>query len=183
MAGTNGSAPTLRAGLIGLGMMGRHHARVLRSLDGVELVAVADPLGDPHKVAGGLDLHRSVEEILAVGLDYCVVAVPTAYHEEIGLALAEAGVHALIEKPLAPDGEGARRLAETFESPRAGRRCRAHRAVQPGAAARCGAGSSRASSATSTRSSRGGRARSRPASPTSASSRTSPRTTSTSPPG
>ena len=95
-------------------MMGRHHARVLRSLDGVELVAVADPLGDPHKVAGGLDLHRSVEEILAVGLDYCVVAVPTAYHEEIGLALAEAGVHALIEKPLAPDGEGARRLAETF---------------------------------------------------------------------
>ena len=114
MAGTNGSAPTLRAGLIGLGMMGRHHARVLRSLDGVELVAVADPLGDPHKVAGGLDLHRSVEEILAVGLDYCVVAVPTAYHEEIGLALAEAGVHALIEKPLAPDGEGARRLAETF---------------------------------------------------------------------
>ena len=38
----------LRAGLIGLGMMGRNHARVLSSLDGVELVAVADPLGDPH---------------------------------------------------------------------------------------------------------------------------------------
>ena len=37
----------LRAGLIGLGMMGRHHARVLASLDGVELVAVADPGGDP----------------------------------------------------------------------------------------------------------------------------------------
>ncbi len=33
----------LRAGLIGLGMMGRHHARVLGSLDGVDLVAVADP--------------------------------------------------------------------------------------------------------------------------------------------
>ena len=36
------STKTLRAGLIGLGMMGRHHARNLRSLDGVELVAVAD---------------------------------------------------------------------------------------------------------------------------------------------
>jgi UDP-N-acetylglucosamine 3-dehydrogenase len=104
----------LRAGLIGLGMMGRHHARVLRSLDGVELVAVADPVGDPHKVAGGLDLHRSVEDLVKVGLDYCVVAVPTAYHEQVGLALAETGVHALVEKPLAPDGDGARRLAETF---------------------------------------------------------------------
>ena len=38
----------LRAGLIGLGMMGRQHARVLGSLDCVELVAVADPGGDPH---------------------------------------------------------------------------------------------------------------------------------------
>lgn len=35
----------LRAGLIGLGMMGRHHARVLGSLEGVDLVAVADPGG------------------------------------------------------------------------------------------------------------------------------------------
>ena len=49
---------TLRAGLIGLGMMGRHHARVLGSLDGVELVAVADPAGDPHGVAGGRPVRR-----------------------------------------------------------------------------------------------------------------------------
>ena len=42
----------LRAGLVGLGMMGRHHARVLGSLDGVELVGVCDPMGDPHGVAG-----------------------------------------------------------------------------------------------------------------------------------
>ena len=40
----------LRAGLIGLGMMGRHHARVLGALDGVDLVAVADPAGDPFHV-------------------------------------------------------------------------------------------------------------------------------------
>jgi predicted dehydrogenase len=107
-------AARLRAGLLGLGMMGRHHARVLRSLDGVDLVAVADPGGDAHRVAAGLELHRSLEDLVRVGLDYCVVAVPTAYHEEVGLTLAEAGVHALIEKPLAPDGEGARRLAETY---------------------------------------------------------------------
>jgi predicted dehydrogenase len=105
----------LRAGLIGLGMMGRHHARVLRSLDGVELVAVADPTGDPHGVAGGLQVHRSVQEILSAGIDYCVAAVPTAFHEEVGLALAEAGVHTMIEKPLAQDTPAAARLAEAFE--------------------------------------------------------------------
>ena len=106
----------LRAGLIGLGMMGRHHARVLASLDGVDLVGVADAGGDPHGVAGGRQLVESIEELIALGLDYCMVAVPTIYHEQIGLALAEAGVHAMIEKPLAQDTPSARRLAEAFAS-------------------------------------------------------------------
>ncbi|MBN1173366.1 MAG: Gfo/Idh/MocA family oxidoreductase [Micromonosporaceae bacterium] len=106
----------LRAGLIGLGMMGRHHARVLTALDGVELVGVADVDGDPHGVARGCPLVRSVEQLIALGLDYCVVAVPTLLHEEIGVALAEAGVHALIEKPLAQDTAAARRLAEAFSA-------------------------------------------------------------------
>ena len=106
----------LRAGLIGLGMMGRHHARVLSSLDGVDLVAVADPGGDPHSVAGGLPVLASVEELIAQGVDYCMVAVPTAYHEAVGLALAAAGVHALIEKPLAQDTPAAERITEAFEA-------------------------------------------------------------------
>lgn len=109
------SAP-LRAGLIGLGMMGRHHARVLSSLPGVELVAVADPAGDQHGVAGGRQVLGSVAEVLAAGVDYCMVAVPTAYHLEIGLALAEAGVHALIEKPLAADVASSGQLVEAFAS-------------------------------------------------------------------
>ncbi|MBD4604616.1 gfo/Idh/MocA family oxidoreductase, partial [Xanthomonas citri pv. citri] len=49
----------LRTGLIGLGMMGRHHARVMRSIEGTELVAVADAMGDPHGVAGDLPLYDS----------------------------------------------------------------------------------------------------------------------------
>ena len=105
----------LRAGLIGLGMMGRHHARVLRSLDGVELVAVADPAGDPHGVAGGLPLLSSVEELIGAGIDYCMVAVPTIYHEPVGTALAAAGVHAMLEKPLAQDGPASAWLVEAFE--------------------------------------------------------------------
>jgi predicted dehydrogenase len=106
----------LRAGLIGLGMMGRHHARVLGSLEGVDLVAVADAGGDPHGVAAGRPLLAEVHQLIDQGLDYCMVAVPTALHEEIGLALAEAGVHALIEKPLAHDTPSAERLAAAFEA-------------------------------------------------------------------
>jgi len=104
----------LRAGLIGLGMMGRHHARVLGGLSGVDLVAVADPGGDKHGVAGGLAVLDSVEELIAVGVDYCMVAVPTVYHEPVGLALAEAGIHAMIEKPLAQNTPSARKLADAF---------------------------------------------------------------------
>jgi UDP-N-acetylglucosamine 3-dehydrogenase len=106
----------LRAGLIGLGMMGRHHARVLGSLEGVDLVAVADPGGDVHGVSGGRPVLGSVEELIELGIDYCMVAVPTVHHEQVGLALAEAGVHAIIEKPLAQDTPSARKLADAFDA-------------------------------------------------------------------
>jgi len=97
-------------------MMGRHHARVLSSLEGVDLVGVADPGGDPHGSAIGQNILSSVEELIACRIDYCLVAVPTIYHEEIGMALADAGIHALVEKPLAPDTESATRLAVAFEA-------------------------------------------------------------------
>jgi UDP-N-acetylglucosamine 3-dehydrogenase len=104
----------LRAGLIGLGMMGRHHARTLSDLPGVQLVAAADPGGDPHRALHGTPLVASVEQLLAYRPDYCVVAVPTAEHARIGFTLAAAGVHALIEKPLAPDLPTAQALTEAF---------------------------------------------------------------------
>jgi predicted dehydrogenase len=105
----------LRAGLIGLGAMGRNHARVLNSLDGVELVAVQDPA--PGATGPfGVPVIADFEQFLALGLDYAVIACPTGLHEEIGLRLAAAGVHALIEKPLAPSVDAARRLVEAFEA-------------------------------------------------------------------
>ncbi|MCB2413626.1 Gfo/Idh/MocA family oxidoreductase [Demequina sp. TTPB684] len=106
----------LRAGLIGLGSMGRHHARVLRALEGVDLVGVADGMGDAHGVAGGLEVAPDIETLLKAGLDYVVVAVPTIYHEPVALAVAEAGVHALVEKPLGHDTASAERIATAFES-------------------------------------------------------------------
>jgi len=106
----------LRMAVVGLGMMGRNHVRVLRSLDDVELVGVADADGDRFAAADGLPIHQDLDGLLEMDVDACVVAVPTAEHESIGLRLADAGVHALIEKPLAHDVTAARRLAEAFES-------------------------------------------------------------------
>lgn len=105
----------LRAGLIGLGAMGRNHGRVLSNLDGVELVGVVDPAGD---VTGALraPVVPELGDLLAMGIDYAVVACPTALHERIGLELAANGVCALIEKPLAQSVEAATRLVEAFES-------------------------------------------------------------------
>ena len=107
---------SIRYGLIGLGMMGRHHARVIRELEGAELVALADPMGDPHNVAGSTPIFDSVDGLISAGIDAAVVAVPTRFHEEVGLKLAEAGVHALIEKPVAHSVEAATTLVEAFES-------------------------------------------------------------------
>jgi predicted dehydrogenase len=105
---------TLRAGLIGLGLMGRNHARVLQSLPNVKLVAAVDPLGRPLHTSMRVDVLRSVGELLGRGIDFCVVAAPTSTHQAIGLELAEAGVPTLIEKPLAHDGKAAQAIVEAF---------------------------------------------------------------------
>ncbi|MEV5831066.1 Gfo/Idh/MocA family oxidoreductase [Spirillospora sp. NPDC052242] len=104
----------LRAGLVGLGVMGRNHARVLGSMDGVELAGIVDPRGGA--APNGVPLLDSLDGLLELGVDYAVVACPTALHEEVGLRLAEAGVAALIEKPLADSVEAAGRLVAAFES-------------------------------------------------------------------
>ena len=105
----------LRAGIVGLGTMGRHHLRVLSDLPGVELVGVTDPDPRTRRAARAVPAMASLDEMLALGIDMCVVAAPTLTHAEIGLRLADAGVHTLVEKPLAADPVAARLLARTFD--------------------------------------------------------------------
>lgn len=108
--------PKLRAGLIGAGMMGRNHARVLSGLEGVDLVGIVDPNGDLHNVATGRPVFESVDQLIDYGIDYAMVAVPTSLHLEVGTQLAEAGCHAIIEKPLAESVEKAEKLAALFQT-------------------------------------------------------------------
>tara|TARA_B100001741_G_scaffold309405_1_gene307033 strand:+ start:147 stop:1130 length:984 start_codon:yes stop_codon:yes gene_type:complete len=105
----------LRAGLIGLGMMGKNHARVMSSTDNVTLVGIADPAGDS---TGNIDeslIVSSVEKLIDRKIDLAVVACPTSDHEQVALQLCEAGVHTLVEKPLAIDSDAAKRIAAAFD--------------------------------------------------------------------
>ncbi len=109
-------AGTLRAGVIGLGAMGRNHARVLSQLEGVDLVVAADPRRDADPGVPGLDVVPSLDGVLGRGIDMCVVAAPTTEHENLGVRLAAARVPTLIEKPLAPDVDTAIRIAAAFDA-------------------------------------------------------------------
>jgi UDP-N-acetylglucosamine 3-dehydrogenase len=92
-----------RGAVIGLGMIGRHHARIMQASPRVEFAGAVDPGGDRHGV-----LHDpatrvdSVAELLHRGpLDFAVLAAPTGLHLPLARELIEAGVAVLIEKPLA----------------------------------------------------------------------------------
>jgi predicted dehydrogenase len=96
--------------------MGQNHARVLSSLSGVDLVAVADPQGDTRSVLPEHKILSSIEEVIAKGVDYCVVAAPTAFHEEISMKLIDSGIHILIEKPIAHSLDSALRIEDAAKN-------------------------------------------------------------------
>ena len=105
---------TLRAGLLGLGVMGSNHARVLAGLEGVEFVGVFDPGANVPDRVHECPVVRDMDQFLDLGIDYAVVAAPTVFHLEMGTRLAEAGIHALIEKPVASTAEDSRILRDLF---------------------------------------------------------------------
>jgi len=93
----------VRVGVIGVGSLGYHHARLLRDLPGAALAGVFD--ADPARLAQveaelGVRGFASLDELLW-SVDAAVVAVPTTAHAEVALAALDAGVHLLIEKPIA----------------------------------------------------------------------------------
>ena len=92
----------LKVGLIGVGMMGKNHLRILSSLEGVDLVGVADPLAkvDITSEIKGHENFTEYRELLDQGLDYCVIAAPTGFHREISVEVLNRGVNCLIEKPV-----------------------------------------------------------------------------------
>ncbi len=103
----------LRLGVIGVGVMGANHARVLIDLPGVELVGIADPdRAQATAVATALGC-RSVADhkaLLALGVDAVTIAAPTHLHHPIALDCIKAGIHSLVEKPIASTVEEGRAI-------------------------------------------------------------------------
>jgi predicted dehydrogenase len=91
---------TVSAGVIGVGSMGRHHARVYSELPDVDLVGVADAdFGCAREVAGTHDTTVRDQAELLAAVDVVSVAVPTGAHHEVVRTCIDHGVDTLVEKP------------------------------------------------------------------------------------
>jgi len=110
----------LRLAIAGLGTAGRALQRPIEMRDDVRLVAVADPLAEARtEVAGrfGARAYATLPELAADrDVDAVYVATPTDLHVDHVLALAAAGKHVLVEKPMAIGLEGADRMIEAAAS-------------------------------------------------------------------
>ena len=117
---SHGEGRPLRAGVVGLGMMGRNHVRVWDELvDEAELVAVADPDAEAlrratagRRARGFEDAERMVAE---EELDLVSIVAPTSLHRPLALAALRGGAHVLVEKPIAATREEALEMMAAAE--------------------------------------------------------------------
>ncbi|MGD0334082.1 MAG: Gfo/Idh/MocA family oxidoreductase [Xanthobacteraceae bacterium] len=103
--GTNGP---LKVGVVGVGVMGSNHARVLSGIPGVHLVGIADPDRKQREVVArtlGCDAFADIDGLLRCGPDAITIAAPTHLHHDLALQCISRGVHLLVEKPIAPTVE------------------------------------------------------------------------------
>jgi UDP-N-acetylglucosamine 3-dehydrogenase len=105
----------LRGAVLGLGMIGRHHARLLQASPDVDFVGAVDPDGDRFAA-----VHDPGRVFASIGdlpeLDFAIVAVPTEGHLEAVRALVARGTHVLVEKPLAATTAEAQELIDVISA-------------------------------------------------------------------
>ncbi|MGA2213122.1 MAG: Gfo/Idh/MocA family oxidoreductase [Bryobacteraceae bacterium] len=105
----------IRVAVIGAGVFGRHHLRVLSQSVNATLVGVVD--ADPERAALAAAEHNCLTFAtlgeLQGNVDAAVLATPTSLHAEVGCELLASGIDLLVEKPIAADLASARRLVDT----------------------------------------------------------------------
>src|SRR5580693_5695541 len=108
----------LRVGVVGAGVMGSNHARVLAGLPDTALIGVVDPL-PAHRARAtelaGCRTFAALDELIAEGIDAVTIAAPTHLHHEIALACIAHDVHILVEKPIASTVEEGREIVTAAE--------------------------------------------------------------------
>jgi hypothetical protein len=108
----------LRVGVVGAGVMGSNHARVLAGLPGINLAGVVDPL-EAHRNRvtdfANCPTFDTLEQLLAEGVDAVTIAAPTHLHHEIALACIARRIHVMVEKPIASSVEEGRAIVDAAE--------------------------------------------------------------------
>lgn len=108
---------TVDVGVVGVGAMGKNHARVYSELPGAALVGIADADVDrAEAVAGDFGTTPYAVDELVDRADAVSVAVPTEYHADVAGACIDAGTHVLVEKPFVDSPEAGRELVERAEA-------------------------------------------------------------------
>ncbi len=109
----------INVGVIGVGNMGKHHARVYSEIEGVDLVAVADlDKNNGRRIARKFNCryYDSVSRLLDTeNLDAATIAVPTSMHSDVALECIGRGVPVLIEKPIAESVASAQKIIKQSE--------------------------------------------------------------------
>ncbi len=108
---------TVKVGVVGVGALGRHHARILSEMEGVKLVGVADAHADRGREVAAKHGARWVSDYrqLLPEVDAVSVVVPTVAHLSVAADFLRAGIPVLVEKPLADTVESGRALVELAE--------------------------------------------------------------------
>lgn len=108
---------SVRVAVIGVGHLGKHHARIVAGLPDATLVAVVDtnrPRAEEIAAAHGTTALTDASELLG-RVDAVSIAAPTERHLDLALPFLEAGVHVLVEKPMARSLEEADRMIHAAE--------------------------------------------------------------------
>jgi UDP-N-acetylglucosamine 3-dehydrogenase len=97
----------LRVALVGLGVMGKNHARILSNLEGVDFCGTHDVTPS---VTSRYHQFSDLQDLIESKPDYCVIASPTSSHESVASKLIENQIAILIEKPIALNTASAQRI-------------------------------------------------------------------------
>src|SRR5204863_9931542 len=111
----------MRVGVIGAGVMGTNHARVLGGLPNITLVGIVDPLPEHRTRAvehAGCRAFETLDQLIAEGVHAVTIAAPTHLHHEIALACIARGSHVMVEKPMASTTDEGRDIIAAAERAR-----------------------------------------------------------------
>ena len=113
LAGRADRGGPLKIGVIGVGVMGANHARVLSEIADVELAGIVDPDRKQRELVGhtlGCPVFADLDALLASDVEAVTIAAPTHLHQDIALACIARGLHVMVEKPIAPTVEEGRAI-------------------------------------------------------------------------